>query len=153
MSPAAERLSLLGMTCMNDTQLSSPDFCNLPLNERLTLAVNNLRSGSPILSRIATYYPDRFEKYIFLDIGYQAPGQLFTEVDIKANQDVLGYQIFFNEDGSGSLLDAHVRSLRSTEAILLTPCSKTQSGPLRTRAMSLNIGRPISPRQEHWRPF
>ena len=65
-------------------------------------------SGSPILSRLAVYYPDRFEKYAFLDIGYQAPGQLATETVIKANQEALGYQIFFNEDGSGHILDQHV---------------------------------------------
>ncbi len=67
-------------------------------------------SGAPLLSRIATYYPDRFDKYVFLDIGYMAPGQLYTEAKVKADQNVFGYQIFFNRDGSGYVIDKHVSS-------------------------------------------
>ena len=71
-------------------------------------------SGSPILSRIVNYYPSWAEKYIFLDIGYWAPGQLSTRANVTASQDTLGYKMFFNENGTGYVLDKHVSSQQSS---------------------------------------
>jgi len=82
----------------------------LEVNEQLTSIADDLYIGAPLLSRIATYYPDRFENYVFLDIGYMAPGQLYTEAKVKADQKVLGYQIFFIRDNSGYVVDKHVSS-------------------------------------------
>ena len=75
-----------------------------------TNRLHNLHSGSPVLSRINTYYPDRFDKYVFLDIGYMAPGQLLSGQVVLSDQNRLGYQTFFNTDGSGALVDQHVSS-------------------------------------------
>ncbi|KAG8528160.1 uncharacterized protein KY384_007077 [Bacidia gigantensis] len=73
----------------------------------------NMDSGSVLQSRVWTYYPTRFEKYVFLDIGYFAPGLFLGEAGVIANKDTLGYQIFFNEDRSGSVLDQHQDSIWS----------------------------------------
>ena len=77
-----------------------------------------VHSGSPLLSRIATYYPTRSTKYVFLDIGYEAPPLLdFTAAGIAAlnaqtlateGYEPLGYWSFFNETGAGRVLDTHV---------------------------------------------
>ncbi|KAL8777449.1 MAG: hypothetical protein Q9213_007863 [Squamulea squamosa] len=69
--------------------------------------------GALLLSRIANYFPARFEKYVFIDTGYSAPGHLPTKAVVEANKDVLGYQIFFNRDDSGSILDKHQSSVWS----------------------------------------
>lgn len=72
--------------------------------------------GSPLLSRIVTYYPDRSAKYIFLDIGYVAPPLGLTAAGINAldshslateGYEPSGYWAFFNETGAGRVLDAH----------------------------------------------
>ncbi|KAK3167934.1 hypothetical protein OEA41_004380 [Lepraria neglecta] len=72
--------------------------------------------GSPLLSRIATYYPTRSTKYVFLDIGYVAPPLGLTAAGIAAlNAQTLategyepsGYWSFFNETGAGLVLDTH----------------------------------------------
>ena len=116
-----------------------------------------------MLSRVATYYPSRFEKYVFLDIGYQAPGQLVTGTQVLADQDVLGYQTFFNMDGTGAILDQHVSScmqrcsLRSgivggaNQRIVFTARSKIPFGQLPTPATSLHIGQRILCRLVRWR--
>ena len=76
-----------------------------------------VHSGSPLLSRIATYYPTRSTKYVFLDIGYVAPPLGLTAAGIAAlNAQTLategyepsGYWSFFNETGAGRVLDTHV---------------------------------------------
>ena len=76
-----------------------------------------MRSGSPLLSRVATYYPDRSAMYAFLDIGYSAPPLRLTAAGIAAlNAETLategyepsGYWAWFNETGSGKVIDQHV---------------------------------------------
>ena len=76
-----------------------------------------IHSGSPLLSRIATYYPARSMKYVFLDIGYVAPPLGLTAAGIAAlNAQTLategyepsGYWSFFNETNAGRVLDMHV---------------------------------------------
>ena len=92
------------MTCKT---IANSYLVRFGCSDSLTLAMH-LPSGSPVLSRIAIYFPYRYEKYVFLDIGYMAPGQLLDGKEVEANQAVLGYQIFFNEDGTGHILDEHV---------------------------------------------
>ena len=74
-------------------------------------------SGSPLLSRFATYYPNRSIKYAFLDIGYSAPPLGLTAVGIAALNNLTlategyepaGYWSFFNRTGAGKVLDDHV---------------------------------------------
>ena len=93
-----------------------------------------MRSGSPILSRIATYYGDRVQKYVFLDIGYNAPGVSYNKAGIDALNaqglatrgfEPFGYWSFFNRTGAGVISDAHV----SQEQKLLTHCSLTANSP------------------------
>lgn len=104
---ALERLSLLDTICEASLPYCFSHRSNLQQGYQVKFT-DNLDSGSPVVSRIASYHPDRFEKYIFLDVGYNAPNTLLTEEIVKASGPVLGYQIFFTEDGSGSLLDEHV---------------------------------------------
>ena len=76
-----------------------------------------MRRGSPLLSRLATYHSDIFDKYAFLDIGYSAPPLKLTAQGIDKLNDVTlqtegyepsGYWKWFNETGAGRVLDAHV---------------------------------------------
>ncbi|KAL8728162.1 MAG: hypothetical protein Q9181_005436 [Wetmoreana brouardii] len=78
--------------------------------------------GSPLLSRVATYYPDLSIKHAFLDIGYAAPPLGLTAAGIDAlNARILategyepsGYWSFFNESGAGYILDEHQDSVWS----------------------------------------
>ena len=75
-------------------------------------------SGSPLLSRVATYYPNRSMKYVFLDIGYAAPPLRLTAAGIDAlnnftlateGYEPSGYWSFFNRTGAGKVIDEHVR--------------------------------------------
>ena len=74
-------------------------------------------SGSPLLSRVAAYYPNRSLKYAFLDIGYSAPPLGLTAAGIAAlnnytlateGYEPSGYWSFFNRTGAGKVLDEHV---------------------------------------------
>nr|AUW31311.1 putative alpha/beta-hydrolase [Cladonia uncialis subsp. uncialis] len=78
--------------------------------------------GSPLLSRIVTYYPNRSAKYVFLDIGYSAPPLGLNAAGINAlnahslateGYEPSGYWAFFNETGAGRVLDAHQDSFWS----------------------------------------
>ncbi|RDW79853.1 alpha hydrolase-24 [Coleophoma cylindrospora] len=78
--------------------------------------------GSFLLSRMANYYPDRFLKYVFLDVGYSAPGaglslQVLHFIDgmvkEKLGYSVFGYFLFFNEEDAGKLMDEHPDSTLS----------------------------------------
>lgn len=66
---------------------------------------------------MATYYPDRSAKYAFLDIGYSAPPLSLTAAGIAAldaktlatdGYEPLGYWAWFNETGTGEIIDQHV---------------------------------------------
>ncbi|CAF9934994.1 MAG: hypothetical protein HETSPECPRED_009423 [Heterodermia speciosa] len=78
--------------------------------------------GSPLLSRFATYYPNRSLKYAFLDIGYSAPPLGLTAAGIAAlnnytlatgGYEPSGYWSFFNRTGAGKILDEHQDSFWS----------------------------------------
>ncbi|KAL8705589.1 MAG: hypothetical protein Q9225_008018, partial [Loekoesia sp. 1 TL-2023] len=78
--------------------------------------------GSPLLSRVATYYPDLSIKYVFLDIGYAAPPLGLTAAGIDAlnartlateGYEPSGYWAFFNQTGAGYILDKHQDSVWS----------------------------------------
>lgn len=73
--------------------------------------------GSFLLSRLANWHPGVLEKLAFLDVGYSAPGfGLSREVVGMVNAavkgamgyEVLGYFLFFAEEGAAELLDGHV---------------------------------------------
>ena len=77
-----------------------------------------------ILSRMANYYPDRFLKYAFVDIGYSPPGISLTP-DLINNIDTMtkthngfecfGYFLFFQDEDAAKLMDKHVRILDSVQ--------------------------------------
>ena len=76
--------------------------------------------GSLFLSRLATYYPDRFTKFCWIDVGYNVPtGEEFSidAVDEMAKQiigwPIFGYWHFFNDEDAGPLMDRNV-SIYST---------------------------------------
>jgi hypothetical protein len=65
-----------------------------------------------MLSRLANYYPSRFSKYVFLDVGYSAPNHALTVPTLKhVNAAALGYSIFggyflfFNDPDAADLMD------------------------------------------------
>ncbi|KAL2061843.1 hypothetical protein VTL71DRAFT_7221 [Oculimacula yallundae] len=78
--------------------------------------------GSFILSRLANYYPQLFNKLAFVDVGYVSPGhglteQMVTFVDKSVKEamgfEVFGYFLFFNEDDAAELLDKNIESAQS----------------------------------------
>lgn len=73
--------------------------------------------GSYLHSRLLNYYPSTVTKSVFLDIGYTTPGHDLTAETIRfANSmsekyngyPILGYFLFFDEEGAGKLMDEHV---------------------------------------------
>ncbi|CAG9990266.1 unnamed protein product [Clonostachys byssicola] len=72
--------------------------------------------GSVILSRLAAYHPDRFEKFVFVNVGHQAPGGF---VDIDALNSMFsaeygytpyGYWYFFDRYDAGAVIKTHLES-------------------------------------------
>jgi hypothetical protein len=53
-----------------------------------------------MLSRLANYYPSRFSKYVFLDVGYSAPNHAALGYSIFG-----GYFLFFNDPDAADLMD------------------------------------------------
>lgn len=79
--------------------------------------------GSFLLSRLANFFPERFVKFVFVDVGYQAPTASF---DIDAINDIskkqlgytiFGYWYFFNEEDAAELIDRNV-SMRPYSPII-----------------------------------
>ena len=70
--------------------------------------------GSAVLSRLAVYHQKRFSKFVWISLGYVAPGGFF---DLDAvNKWILsthgytpfGYWYFFSEDDADEVIKAHV---------------------------------------------
>lgn len=81
------------------------------------MLTNSTYRGSPLLSRVITYQPERLLAVAFLDIGYWAPGTNLNESTINAINNAtqatvgytaFGYWLFHNENDAGSIMDAHV---------------------------------------------
>lgn len=75
-------------------------------------------SGSPLLGRLANYFPSRFLAYAFLDIGYYVAPITLTLPDIEAankqtlaslGYSVFGYWLFYNEPEAPGIFNSHVR--------------------------------------------
>jgi soluble epoxide hydrolase / lipid-phosphate phosphatase len=73
--------------------------------------------GSFVLSRLANYYPSRFSKYVFLDVGYIAPNHALTVSILKhvnaaiqaaLGYSILGYFLFFNDPDAAELMNKKV---------------------------------------------
>ncbi|KAF7852772.1 hypothetical protein EAF04_010891 [Stromatinia cepivora] len=79
--------------------------------------------GSPMLSRMVNYYPELFEKLVFLDIGYQAPDgpglnfdmvkMINAQIKEAAGFEIFGYFLFMDEEGSAELMDKNPESVMS----------------------------------------
>ncbi|KAM3086841.1 hypothetical protein ACMFMG_000963 [Clarireedia jacksonii] len=78
--------------------------------------------GSSMLSRLVNYFPDRFTKVAFLDVGYTSPGMSFsTEIvgmingGLRASVgfEIFGYFLFMDEEGAGELMDQNPLSVMS----------------------------------------
>jgi hypothetical protein len=87
-------------------------------------------SGSPLLSRLYNYFPERLISISYLDIGYTAPPLALTYADIeKTNNETLqtlgysifGYWIFLGEADAPSILNSHV-SLQSNPPLSKSCC-------------------------------
>lgn len=74
--------------------------------------------GVSILSRAVVWHPDRFEKLVFLSLGYGPPGILMDidTVNAKSLEDSgkmpFGYFYFFNSHDAANLAASHVGTLR-----------------------------------------
>ena len=84
--------------------------------------------GTFPLSRLAIYYPERFQKYVFVSVPFRPPGVMMDVHAInEATEKELGYPmceywLFFTEDGTGKLLGDHVSgSLFQWNLTLSTP--------------------------------
>jgi len=75
--------------------------------------------GSATTGRLANYYPDRFTAFAFLAVGYVAPNKQF---DVRATNaftkqmvgyELMGYWLFFSEDGADKLIEANWDSFYS----------------------------------------
>lgn len=70
--------------------------------------------GAGVLSRLAVWHPDRFEKFVFLSTGYNPPGIPMDVDAINANglkhygKMPFGYWYFFNSLDAPSLAASHV---------------------------------------------
>lgn len=71
--------------------------------------------GSFLLSRLANYFPDRFLKFAWLDVAYQAPVGLFDVGALNAlSEKMMGYPAFsywdfFTDEDTADLMDRNVR--------------------------------------------
>ena len=71
--------------------------------------------GSFVLSRLANYYPERFIKFCWMDVGYAVPtGKVWdTDAIDKIAEQILGapifgYWHFFNDEDAGPLMERDV---------------------------------------------
>jgi len=86
----------------------------------VTLLICDMRTkdlpsrGSYLLSRFVNYYPERFSKLAFIDVGYRPPAGPFSVDGINNMTEqnmgypIFGYWHFFNDTDSGRLMDQHV---------------------------------------------
>ena len=94
--------------------------------------------GSPVLSKMAVWYPERFLGLAFLSSGYFPPGRFF-DVDAinreslgKLGYTQYGYWYFFNSFDAGPLISEKVRLNREhynsfdTSSLFLVPMMKKQ---------------------------
>lgn len=70
--------------------------------------------GMVVLSRMAAFYPDRFEKFAFINVGHQAPGG-FLDLDALNAMGLeqygympYGYWYFFDRYDASSVIGDHV---------------------------------------------
>jgi pimeloyl-ACP methyl ester carboxylesterase len=70
--------------------------------------------GTYLLSQLAIWYPERFEKLVFFSVPFSPPGR---ELDVKRINEVTkrksgfeqyGYQVFFASDGAGKIIGKNV---------------------------------------------
>lgn len=72
--------------------------------------------GSFLVSRLANYFPERFLKFVFLDVAYQAPtGHLNVDAINDTSEKMLGYPVFgywyfFNAADAAELMDRNVHT-------------------------------------------
>lgn len=76
--------------------------------------------GTIVLSRAAVWLPKRFEKLVFLSVGYSAPGVFFDVDALNANSlkdfgyAQVGYWYFLNSYNAADLVASHVRAISLT---------------------------------------
>ncbi|EPQ60583.1 epoxide hydrolase [Gloeophyllum trabeum ATCC 11539] len=69
--------------------------------------------GSRIVSRLASYYPERFTAYAFLSIGYTPPmpkfdmHQALQMTKQRLGYELYGYWMFFSAEGADRIVDNH----------------------------------------------
>ncbi|EON62394.1 hypothetical protein W97_01616 [Coniosporium apollinis CBS 100218] len=75
--------------------------------------------GSPLLSRMANYFPERFRSYTFIDVGYIDPSTHFNreeleEINAQGLQTLgyapFGYFFYQADPSSAALIDSHFDS-------------------------------------------
>lgn len=70
--------------------------------------------GSRIVSRLANYFPDRFIAYAFFAVPFNPPhafsnvNQILAFTKQQFGYELIGYWLFFSEEGAESIIRAHV---------------------------------------------
>ena len=73
--------------------------------------------GTYLLSRLSTYYPERFQKFVFVSVPFRPPGVMMDVHTVnRMTEKELGYPmceywLFFTEDDTGKFLGDHVSCL------------------------------------------
>ena len=100
----------------------------VPPRDNLTRRPPPIR-GSKAVSRLASYYPDRFVAYAFLAVPYIPPrGPMGSFEDFLklmrtlTGSDLFGYWLFFSEDDVDQVIRTHVRDAADVSCALLIEC-------------------------------
>jgi pimeloyl-ACP methyl ester carboxylesterase len=73
--------------------------------------------GTYLLSRLSMYYPERFQKFVFVSVPFRPPGAMMDVHTVnRMTEKELGYPmceywLFFTEDDTGKFLGDHVSCL------------------------------------------
>lgn len=74
--------------------------------------------GTYLLSQLATYYSNRFQKFVFISVPFRPPGNMMDVHTVnQVTEKEMGYPmceywLFFTENGVGKLLGQHVSSIQ-----------------------------------------
>ncbi|KAH7328056.1 Alpha/Beta hydrolase protein [Stachybotrys elegans] len=92
--------------------------------------------GAMVLSRVAVYHPDRFDKFVFLSVGYRAPGGFFDVDALNAaglaqiGYMPFGYWYFLWRYDAAAVLRDHLDSFWNLAWPVNTSLWSTQISPL-----------------------
>ena len=85
---------------------------------QITVFICALCRGSKAVSRLASYFPERFVAYAWLDVGHMPPpkhttnthefAQWLSKVEAENNAKLWGYWAFFCSEDAPEIIASHV---------------------------------------------